>query len=238
MKPIKQKLLLGFSLSDFGYFKNKKLDFLLKKLRQIAPGAKAVELSYHYSLKEILQNSRTLKKYGYRSFHLPKKGYASWVKNLNFHQAKLDLHALIMHPCDVAGWTSLKNSKIPILIENMDNHKKSFRLRAELDGLLKKHEFNLCLDLNHLKTNGQNRQQWLKRFSQKIKQIHLAGVDHDYYKSTAGISDMRHCLTLFDPGILKNLTVKQYPVILEGVVPPNRWDLARQEFELVAKHLK
>ena len=210
----------------------------MKKLEQIVPRATAVELSHHYPLKDIIKNHKALEKYQYRSFHLPKKGYAKVVKTLNRHQNKLNLQALIMHPCDIGGWRSLKNSKIPVLIENMDNHKKSYRLPAELEALFKIHKFGLCLDVNHLKTNNQNRQLWLKRFSQKIKQIHVAGVDQGHYKSTLKINNMRHALCLFDPQILKNLTVKQYPVILEGVVPPDRWDLAKQEFELVTKHLQ
>lgn len=235
MASLKQKILLGFSLSDFGFFSNHKLAFLLPKLNRFAPQARAVELSYHYSLTEILNSLPLLKKYRYRSFHLPKKGYARWLKDLNRCQRKLKLDALIMHPCDVKSWTNLQNSAIPVLIENMDNHKKSFRSPQELSRLFAQRDFNLCLDLNHLKTNGYNRQQWLKRFSSKIKQIHLAGVDAGHYKSTIGRSNMRHALCLFDPAIIDDLKIKQYPVILEGVIPPDRWDLVKQEFELVRR---
>ncbi|MDP2586812.1 MAG: hypothetical protein Q8P32_03510 [Candidatus Komeilibacteria bacterium] len=234
---MKQKPLLGFSLSNFIFFTNTKLVFILKKLKEIAPQATAVELSHHYPFTDILKNAQAIQRYQYRSFHLPKKGYAACVKALNRYQDKLKLNALIMHPCDIKGWSGLKNSKIPVLIENMDNHKKSFRAPEELAKLFKKHDFNLCLDLNHLKTNGYNRQQWLKQFSSRIKQVHLAGVDHGHYKTSTGINEMRHALCLFDQEIVKNLNVKQYPVILEGVMPPNRWDLAKQEFELVRKRL-
>lgn len=235
---MKQQPLLGFSLSDFTYFTNNKLDFLLPKLNRLVPQARAVELSYHYSINEMLNNERLLKKYRYRSFHLPKRGYAAWVKLLNLHQDKLNLQTLIMHPCDVKNWASLKNSAIPVLMENMDNHKKSFRSPKDLQRLFGQHDFNLCLDLNHLKTNGYNRLLWLKKFSSKIRQIHLAGVDRGFYKSSTGVNQMRHCLCLFDPEITDNLKIKRYPVILEGVIPPDRWDLVKQEFDFVRKHLK
>lgn len=233
-------MILGFSLSDFFFWPNKRLNFLLPNLQRVAPQANAIELSYHSSIKEILDNNHYLKKYKHRSVHLPTdKSYAKWIKDLNKNQNKLKLNYLVIHPNVIHTWNTLKKSKIPVLIENMDGYKKSFKAQKELNKFFNQSPaFKMCLDINHLESQfpGQT-PKWLDKFKNKIAEIHLASVDRKYYKNWCR-KKLRHALCLFDKTILKNFRTKKYPIILEGIAPPLRWNLVKEEFNLVKKHLK
>ena len=225
-------MILGFSLKNFFFWPNKRLDFLFKNLERMTPQANAIELSCYFSLKEILDNIYYLKKYKFRSFHLPKKGNLSkLINNLNEYQDKLKFDNLIIHPNSYVSWKTLAKSKIPVLIENMDNFKKEFRTQTEIKKILKKHSFlKLCLDINHLESQfpGQT-PLWLNKFKNQIKEIHLSSVDKKYYHGFTK-KNLRHSLCLYDKTILKNFKTKKYPIILEGVIPPKRWNLVKEEF--------
>ena len=231
MKPI-----IGFSLNGL-YRWSKDLDFLLKNLRQNVPAAQAIELSHHWTLKEILKNARHLKRYRFRSFHLPKKNYPQWIKDLNQHQRQLNLNHLVIHPNVIKNWAAIIESKIPIAAENMDKYKKKFKTMAEMAKLFRQRPaLKLCLDINHLATQFPGQMAfWQKKFKKQIKEIHLSAINRNYYSFA---KQPKHALCLFDKNILKGLKIKDRPVILEGAVPAGRWDLAKKEFALVNAHLK
>lgn len=232
-------ITLGFSINDFYYWPNKRLNFLLKNIKIKIPQANAIELHANHSIDEILKNISLIKKFQYRTFHLPKSGYVRWVKELNKHQANLKLNHLIIHPNTINNWQPLTESKIPVLIENMDNRKNSFNSPKDFTKLFKKYpNLNLCLDVNHLYSNNLGpTTKWLDKFKSKIGEIHLSTLDKQYYKKWS-IRGTRHALCYYDQSVLDTKRIKNYPIILEGLIPPKRWDLAKQEFELVKKFLK
>lgn len=234
--------LIGYSLKNFFLWPNKRLDFLLNNLEKRLPQAKAIELTHVWSLTEIIKNLGYIKKYKYRSFHLPTKGYKKWLKDLKKHQDTLKLNCLIIHPNLVDDWEELEKYPLPILIENMDNYKKRFKTTKEIKDLFKRHpRLKMCLDLNHLKSNGlQDASKWLSDFKKNIAQIHLSALDKGYYKKWAE-KNLRHSLYLYNKSELldlKNLKLKQYPITLEATLPPNRWDIIKKEFNLVKENLK
>lgn len=234
--------LIGFSLQSFFLWPNRRLNFLLEKLKKIVPRAQAVELYDFWSLKEILENAYMLKKYKFCSFHLPDKGYKKWIRDLNKYQNQLRLNCLVIHPNGVKNWSMAKESKIPLLIENNDEYKKSFRTAEEIKRLLKKFpKLKMCLDICHLKDQFHGQApKWLNQFKNYLAEVHLSGTNKKYYRGLTKES-IRHSLCLFDKSVLDNLKrtkIKKYPIILEGVNPPNRWDLVKKEFEVVNNSLK
>ncbi len=230
--------MLGFALCDFTFWSNQELNFLLSNLQKTIPQAQAVELSVKWNIDEILANTPLLQKYNYRSFHLPQDNYNQWVNELNKHQDKLQLNNLVIHPDVVTDWSILSKSKIPVLIENMDKDKTDFRTVEKIEGLLQKFpQFKLCLDICHLEEQFPCKtDHWLKKFENQIAEIHLA-TPGDHYPEKFTNEEIRHSSCLYDKNILNGLDIKNYPIILEGVIPPDRWDLVKEEFELVQSHL-
>lgn len=234
--------LIGFSLQSFFLWPNQRLNFLLEKLKKIVPRVQAIELSDFWSLKEILDNACLLKKYKFCSFHLPTKGYKKWIRDLNKYQNQLRLNHLVIHPNEVKDWSILKGSKIPLLIENNDKYKKTFRTAEEMEKLLKKFSgLKMCLDVCHLEDQfpGQT-PKWLNQFKNHLAEIHLSGINRKLYRKWTK-EPIRHSLCLFDKNILDGLRgdkIKKCPIILEGVIPPNRWDLVKKEFEVANNSLK
>ena len=232
-------LKLGFSLNDFYSWPKVSLEDILKGLNKNVPQAKTLELSHIYLLKDYLKNLKYLQKYDYLSFYLPKKGFNKCLGELNQYQDKLKLKTLIIHPNNSVNWQTISQSKIPVLIENMDNHKKLFKTEKEIKNLLSKYpKLNLCLDVNHLESNNLNLQAWLKKFRPRLKQIHLSILDNGYYQDSFK-KKLRHALCMFNQDRLSTFKqLKKYPIILEGFVPTNQWHLVKREFNILKKILK
>jgi len=233
--------ILGFSLNDFYFWPKMRLDFLLKKIKQEVPQANAVELNAFWPIKEILKSLNILRQYQFRSFHLVKNNCQQQLSDLNKLQNVLKLDQLIIHPQDVKNWSKLEQSVIPIVVENMDNHKKRFRTIKEIAGLFQQYPFlKLCLDVNHMTNNfpGQNQTGvWLNAFKGRIKEIHLAAPENDRFQNFFKGNKPRHHLC-FDVGISLDKKIKKYPIILEGALPPQKWHLAKKEFAWVKNCLK
>jgi len=230
---------IGFSIGDYYYWPNRRLNFLLKELIQRIPQVNAVELHAFSSLKEIMTNADLLNKFNYRSFHLPKKGYLKWVKDLNHCQKIVKFNHLIIHPNIVTNWPALLKYDLPIAVENMDKDKKKFKTLNELKSLLKKYpQLKFCFDLNHLHSNGfDNTSAWLKEFKNQIAEIHHSTVGNQYKKIFPG-KRIKHSLCFYSQNSFDNLKIKQYPIILEGIIPPNDWKIIKKEFDFVKKNLK
>lgn len=156
----------------------------------------------------------------YVSLHAPKHnyGYNSVTRRVFEQIEKLSkaraLNLVIFHPDDVENFEVFKDARFKVAFENMDNHKKSYREVAELEGLFAQFpDFNMVLDVNHAYSNDSSMKlaaEFSEKLGSKITQIHLSGYSgyHEPLFQTKQVEIIRS---------IQGLTV---PIIIESVVEP------------------
>jgi zinc D-Ala-D-Ala dipeptidase len=145
---------------------------------------------------------------------LPDAGEAALLAKLNAAQTRVA--AVIQHPHVLADPAALSPLGERLVLENMDAHKESGRVVAELEPYFRAlPEAGFCLDVAHVKTIDPSMRlahDLLDAFGRRLRELHLSGIrdngahvplDHDAVTSYAPV--LRRCRDV--PWILETLPI-------------------------------
>ncbi len=127
--------------------------------------------------------------------------------------AKYNIRNAVFHPDLVLDWDVLNDyTNIPVSIENMDDRKKIGRTIEDIEGVLRKYDFGLTLDLQRCFVNDkimQLAQDFQNKFENRIVEYHVSGFQEDllHYPLYKTRQD----------SIIKSLKYKNVPIIIESV---------------------
>ncbi len=222
----------------------------------IGLGANAIELSF--PIPEVLLGfkiTNELKKilglFDYVSIHTP----ISMIENLRYRDdpftneiiaklkflvSELSVSAIIMHPSDVVDFDFLEKTGLPILFENMDSQKGSFKSVEDFGSLIDKYSFNFTLDVEHAFENdpsGKLTKDLVEMFGDRLKEVHISGAIKD-----KDIKEINHC-PLKDSNhrgkLLEALRgLKHIPIILEVEAAEDFEETIKGELNYVKDALK
>ena len=152
------------------------------------------------------------------SLHTPDLAYAD-DENSNRILSKLELLTrkykidnIIFHTDRVLNWNVLSNyKKIPISIENMDDHREFGKTINDVKSILDKYGFKLTLDLQHSFVNDNSMKLALdfqEKFKDKIVEYHVSGFDDEFLHYPLFKTNQNE--------IIDSLKYKNIPIIIES----------------------
>jgi endonuclease IV len=241
-------MIIGFSL---GALRNCDWNIIDKINFLKSIGANALEipfrepdLLFEFELTEKILEA--LKGFEHLSIHAPfsKITYKDdllthkVIKKLKDLNSILNVKAIIIHPNNVENFSILEKSNLPILIENMDLRKDSFKNEKEIQKVFDEYSFKFVLDLEHSFENDPTlnlTNNLIKLMGNRLKEIHLSGA-----KKSSDINENNHCFITESPfreqicSRLKEL--RNIPIILEVTAEKNDEDSLKNELNYVRKY--
>lgn len=206
-------------------------------------GATAVELSFGAieELKDFRLTQGLLRKingFNFVSFHAPFRDiiYGSNEKTkavlekLSYLNKNLPLKGIVIHPDLVENPYLLMDSKLPILLENMNLEKASGKFAFEFKTY---HQFGsrYVLDIEHAYGNDSSMQltnELMKVMGRRLNHLHVSGKKDNKGHILCCLSENK----AFIEEVLKNC---QKPRISEGILPSLDSDLASREIEYLKR---
>lgn len=173
-----------------------------------------------------------LSKFQYISYHAPSRlNELSEEKLLDYlHQIKQKKWNIVVHPDIITNfeiWNSLGEN---LLIENMDKRKSIGRTMSSLESIFEKlPNANLCFDIAHayqIDSTMIEAIKILKRFKNKIKQIHISSLNSESKHEALTMHSMFNYKFLMD-----NINIS-IPFIIESCIYKNQ---IPSEYEKVKK---
>jgi len=154
----------------------------------------------------------------------------------------LPVKGIVFHPTNIGDFDFLDNSELPILIENMDIRKDSFKTTEEIKKLKEKYGFEFVLDLEHSFENdpsGKLTKDLIEIMGDRLKEVHLSGARKI---NLSNLDQSNHCL-LRDSGYLSDLLshlsdLRDIPIILEGGFEKGQEESLKDELSYVIKMLE
>jgi hypothetical protein len=202
-------------------------------------GSTAIELSFStterlFEFRITKGFSDEIKKFKYVSIHAPMVGvYYSKSKDTERMMEKLrqickkiKVKGVVFHPTLVDDLEILKDSGLPILLENMDKRQTNYIYPEHFKEAMNKYDFGFVLDLQHAYEHDPSMkiaEDFINTFGNRLKEMHVSGNTKTEMHVPVTISDNKKEISR----ILK-LGVK-VPKIEEGVLPKEFEDAAREE---------
>ncbi len=147
----------------------------------------------------------------------------------------LNVEGIVFHPSDVKDFAYLDRINLPILVENMDFRKNSFKTEGEITELKEKYGFGFVLDVEHAFENDPSMElckKFIKVMGDRLKEVHLSGS-----KKSLGINDNNHCFLVeseFGYDILKAMKeIADVPIILEASAEENQEGILEDELKYI-----
>jgi len=204
-------------------------------------GATAIEISLGKleELKNLDLTTTLIKKileFDYVSIHAPfdtpycKNNQTKEIlSKLNYINKNLPNQGIVIHPDLVEDFSILQDSRLPFLIENMDERKikgKSVKEFQEYNQL----QFNYVFDVQHAYRNDQTMQsakEILKTMGSRLKHLHASGQTDLSTHALVHLSENQEEIKK----ILK--LCPEVPKILEGAILKPNIDLALKELDFI-----
>lgn len=215
-------------------------------------GSNAFELSF-FTSDSLLKFELTeelielLSSFDYLSAHAP----FNVAENLNYQDDeltrkvvaklkelidKLPIEGIVFHPTDVKDFDFLDGLDLPILIENMDARKGSFKDVDDFKKLKEKYDFGFVLDVEHSFENDssmESTRNLIEVMGDRLKEVHLSGA----INKGPGLKEKNHCLLCdseYREDLLKFLKeLKDLPIILEGIAEEGQEQRLKDELNCV-----
>lgn len=212
------KIKIGFSTGCL--FKTHKIKDTLKVFRELK--IRVVELGFlklgsdeKRWLTEITKED--LEGFDYVSLHAPNYHYGhnegtfTIFKKIEAINNFRPLDLVVFHPDNVVDFSVFKEAKFKIAFENMDKRKKSHKIAEEFKPILKRNNYSLVLDVNHIYSNDRSMNiinDFYKSFGDRIREIHLSGYSNNHVP----LHESKQL------EIIKSIKDFDTPIIIESVI--------------------
>jgi len=179
--------------------------------------------------------ANSLRDFEYVSLHAPKIEYGAnekteeVIKKITEINSLRKLDNVVFHPDCVKDFNIFADVGFPIIFENMDKQKNSFKYPEEFKNLiLNNDKFNMVLDVNHMYTNDPTMkigESFHRDFEGRISEYHLSGFEelHEPLYKTK------------QKNIIDAILIKNIPIIIESMITPEEVGL---ELEYVTRELE
>lgn len=213
-------------------------------------GSNAIELSLaddpsiDYFLDRFKQQPEfmnKIRKYNFISVHAPfKKVRYSNDSDTRNRLSKLgrivDLtgaNVVVVHPNDVTDFDLLKQSGLPITLENMDSKKTCGLDVKYFEEIYRKTDFSFVLDLKHVYEHDSSMNlalKFLEAFHQRLSHLHVSGTSEIGKHYPLYNSDNKDVIS----SVLKNPLCRKVPIVLEGIFDGNP-QIAQDELDYIRR---
>lgn len=133
---------------------------------------------------------------------------------------RLGIEGIVFHPTDIEDFDFLDTMDLPILVENMDVRKSSFKNMKDIKTLKEKYGFGFVLDIEHSFENDSSMEltkDLIDIMGDRLKEVHLSGA-----KNSSNITGNNHCLLMetdYRDSLFKFLKdLKDVPIVLESTI--------------------
>jgi uncharacterized LabA/DUF88 family protein len=236
---------IGFSN---GALKNFDISDLEKIKIFKAAGANALEIPFRepeslFEFRLTKQLSDLLSEFDWLSIHAPffnvtyenNDSTKKILSKLEELTKILPVKGIVFHPSNILDFDLLEKSGLPILIENMDLRKDSFKSIKDMEIIYKKYNFGFVLDVEHAFENDPTMnlaKDLIHLMGDRLKELHVSGA-----RLKENIYENNHCLlndSLYRKEILSVLKdLKHLPIILEVAFNENEKYKIKQELNFV-----
>jgi sugar phosphate isomerase/epimerase len=164
-------------------------------------------------------HSEALERFAYVSVHAPAQEAVGRWHEVAPQLVDLRVDTVVVHPdlVDVSALALLRPLGARLCFENMDCTKSEGRFPDELKDVFGAFpEAGFCLDVAHVWTNDRSlrlAKSLLSRFGQKLRQVHLSGIDEDAIHRPTTRADLERYAPLLD-------LCRGAPIILETELQP------------------
>ena len=121
---------------------------------------------------------------------------------------RLGLDSVVFHPDVVEDWRLIRESGLPVSVENMDRNKSFGKTAHEVAAIVENNDFRLVLDVNHAYTNDPSLElaaEFRRLLGNRISHVHLSGFQ-----------SLHEPLFRTDQPEIVRAVPPEVPIILEG----------------------
>ncbi len=208
-------------------------------------GADAIELSFP-TFKDLNQYELTnetkllLNQFKTVTIHAPwkesrynnNKETRNAIRKLTHLHNNLQTQGIVLHPDTIDNYEILVSTKLPFLLENMDERKKTATYPEHIQKLKDKYAFGFVLDLQHAYEHDptmQLAQELIDVMGDRLHHLHVSGHSKKEIHVPTHLADNRQAIE-------KILQLKlKVPKILEGILLENIPKTIAKELEYVRK---
>jgi endonuclease IV len=154
----------------------------------------------------------------------------------------LPVEGIVFHPTDVGDFGFFDSLDLPILMENMDARKDSFKNLDNIRKLRDDYNFGFVLDIEHAFENDSSMKltkNLIEVMGDRLEEVHLSGAKRS---GIAASESNNHCLVCdseYRNGLFKFLgELKDIPIVLEGTTKEGKEDRLKDELNCVIGAIK